>query len=349
MGLAFGGNLLSGLLPDLRMTFSGQASMEKRSASLKFAINNYILPDDFDPSGLIPSINDVKLSGTFAAEGGLEISQDGMESRLGLFLTDGRLTFDKSGTTISGIRLFLESPDLIDFRSAPAQMFAFDTLASGGIMIENGLVTFQIEPHGVVLVERMGFDWCGGHVASRAFRVVPGHDEYDVTLFCSQLRLSDILGQLGLAGARGEAALSGELPATWKNGKISFNNGFLHSTPGEGGTIQVEAMDNLIKSIPKGTPERGQLELAQAAIRNYEYKWVRIKADTVGQDLLVRLSLDGKPVGTLPFVYKREFGGFAKVTGDVKGSNFQGLKLDVNFSLPLDRILLYKDLIDMIE
>ena len=69
----------------------------------------------------------------------------------------------------------------------------------------------------------------------------------------------------------------------------------------------------------------------------------------MGDELLVRLSLDGRPASTLPFVYRKEFGGFAKVTGDMKGSNFQGLRLDVNFSLPLDQILLYKDIINMIE
>jgi hypothetical protein len=349
MGLTFGGTLYTELLPSLRIPFSGQTSMENKQATLKFDIRKYSLPEDFDPSSLVANMKGIKLSGDLAADGGVNISENGIESRLGLFFTGGTLSLVESGTTISGIRLFLESPDLLDFRSAPAQMFAFDSLTSGGIKVEKGLVTFQIEPRNVVLVERLGFDWCGGHVASRAFRVVPGHNEYDVTLFCSQLRLSDILAQLGLADAKGEAALSGELPVTWKKGKISFNNGFLHSTPGQGGIIQVEAMDDLINAIPRGTPQRGQLELAQAAIRNYEYKWVRIKADTVGEDLLVRMSLDGKPVGTLPFVYKREFGGFAKITGDIKGSNFQGLKLDVNFSLPLDRILLYKDIIGMIE
>lgn len=350
MGIEFGGTLFTKLLPDLRVPFSGAASMESRDASLTFDIGTYVLPDEFDPSGLVPAMKDVTLSGRLAVEGGVNISEGGIESRLGVFLTNGTLSLGKERTTsISGIRLYFESPDLLNFRSAPAQMLAFDSMRAGPLAMDKGLVTFQLEPRGVVLVERLGFDWCGGHVASRAFRVVPGHDEYDVTLFASQLRLSTLLNQLGLANAKGEAVLSGELPATWKNGKISFNNGFLHSSPGEGGTIQVDAMEDLVRAIPKGTPEHGQLELARAAIKDFEYKWVRIKADTVGEDLLVRLSLDGKPVSTLPFVYSKEFGGFAKVTGDVKGSNFQGLRLDVNFSLPLDRILLYKDIIKRIQ
>jgi len=349
VNVAYGGTVFTELLPGLRIPFSGAASMTSRDATLEFAIKQYALPDAFDPATLAPALEDIKLAGTLDVTGGVRMDINGLDSRLGVLLDNGSLTLGEGGTAISGIRLAFDMPDALSMRSAPAQWLSFKMLRAGDILIENGRVAYQLEPKGVVMIEQAGFDWCGGHVSSHAFRVVPGSDEYHVTLFCSELRLSEILSQLGLAKAQGEAALSGELPVSWKNGKISFNSGFLHSTPGEGGTIQVEAMQDLVASIPKGTPQRGQLELAQSAVRDFEYKWVRIKADTVGEDLLVRLSVDGKPKSTLPFVYKKEFGGFMKVTGDVKGSNFQGLRLDVNFSVPLDRILLYKDIVNMIE
>lgn len=350
MSLALSGALYSQLLPDLKVRLSGNASMEDREATFRFDVPSYALPADFDPSDLVPQAKNIKLSGTLAVEGGINIQHGDIDSRLGVFLTNGSVIAGEEETTrLSGIRLYFESPDLINFRSSPAQLLSFKSLTAGPISIGKGIVTFQLEPGGVVLVERLGFDWVGGRVASRAFRIVPGHDEYDLTLFCSHLRLSSLLEQLGLAEAQGEAALSGELPVVWKQGKISFHDGFLHTAPGLGGVIRVDAMEDLVSTIPQGTPQRGQLELAQAAIRDFEYEWVRIKADTVGEDLLVRLSVDGKPTETLPFVYRKEFGGFARVTGDVKGSNFQGLRLDVNFTLPLDRILLYKDIIDMIE
>ncbi|WP_319468841.1 YdbH domain-containing protein [uncultured Pseudodesulfovibrio sp.] len=347
--VGFGGVFATELLPGLRVSFSGSSSMTGREATLKFKVPRYALPEGFDASKLHVSLKDIAFTGNLNIEGGVDVSQDGIDSRLGVFLTGGSASFGEGGMKIDGIRIYFESPDIIDFHSSPAQVFAFDSFTAEGIRVENGLVTFQLEPRGVVLVERGRFKWCDGFVESRAFRVVPGLDEYDVTLFCTNLKLTQLLHQLGLAKAKGDSALSGELPVTWKRGQISFNDGFLHSTPGQGGVIQVEAMEDLVQSIPKGTPQRGQLELARAAIKDFEYKWVRIKADTVGRDLLVRLSLDGKPVSTLPFVYRKEFGGFAMVEGDVKGSNFQGLRLDVNFSLPLDRILLYKNLIKRIE
>jgi len=347
--IAYNGTLFTKLLPDLRIPFSGSASMISNRASLDFGIKKYTLPNNFSPATLAPALKDITLSGMLNVDGAIKMDKEGLRSRLGALFTNGQMTMSEGSTTISGIRLSFETPDLLSMRSAPAQTLSFDAIHAGGIVIHNGKIIYQLEPKGVVLVEQAGFDWAGGHVSSRAFRVVPESEEYAVTMFCSELRLSEILSQLGLAEAQGEAAMSGELPVTWKSGKISFNSGFLHSTPGQGGVIRVQAMEDLVASIPEGTPQRGQIELAQAAVRDFEYKWVRIKADTVGEDLLVRLSVDGKPAGTLPFVYKREFGGFMRVTGDVKGSNFQGLRLDVNFSVPLDRILLYKDIVNMIE
>jgi len=348
LGASLRGTLSSTLLPGLKISLDGNVAAETRTGALHFK-SLYLLTEANDPSRWVSALAGHTVTGNLDMEGDVRFGPDGLDSSASLYMTDGTLTNAEQDFKVSGMLLIFETPDLMELRSAPAQLFAFDELTAGNIGISNGRFSFQLEPNGVILAESGSFEWAGGHVSSRAFRVVPGREEYDVILFCNQLKLSEILAQLGLAKARGEAALSGELPVSWKHGQISFNSGFLHSTPGEGGVIQVEGLQTLLDSIPKGTPQRGQLELAQAAVTDFEYKWVRIKADTVGRDLLIRLSLDGKPRSTLPFVYRKEIGGFMQIEGDMKGSNFQGLRLDVNFSLPLDRILLYKELIKLIE
>ncbi|MFH1913713.1 MAG: YdbH domain-containing protein [Pseudomonadota bacterium] len=362
LGIRFSGHLDTSLLPKLRVPFAGAASLDGPSATLDFSVDRYDLPAGFDPGTLVPALAGVSASGTLAIEGGATFDDSGLRTRLGLFVSDGAMIVggdkeggvkesggEKSGVRLEGIRLFFESPDVIDFRSAPAQVLTIERVRAAGIEMTEAVIAFQLEPGGVTLVEGVRFDWCGGHVESRAFRVVPGHEEYDVTLHCTGLRLSDLLEQLGLAKARGDSTLSGELPVSWRNGQITFHQGFLHSTPGEGGFIQVEGLDDLVAAVPKGTAERSQLELARAALGNFEYKWIRLRADTVGRDLLMRLSLDGKPANILPFVYRKDIGGFVKIEGDIDGSHFQGVRLDVNFTLPLDRILLYKDVIGRIQ
>jgi hypothetical protein len=353
LGLGVRGRFDAAPLPGLRAPFTGDLSLETGTASLRGRVAHYTLPAGFTPASLGPTIapgmQGVTVGGTMDAECGLRLDDSGMETRLALFVTNGSMAFGTDGVRLDGIRLYFEAPDLVNFRSDPAQMLAFDRLTAGAIEMTDGVITFQVEPGGVVLVERGRFTWCGGHLESRAFRVVPGRDEYDATLHCTGLKLTELLRQLGLARATGDSALSGELPVTWNHGKLIFNEGFLHSTPGEGGVIQVEGLDDLVSAIPEGSTERTQIELARAALKDFQYSWIRLRADSVGDDLLMRLSVDGKPSGILPFVYRKDFGGFIKVEGDIKGSNFQGLRLDVNFALPLDRLLLYKDLIGRIE
>ncbi|BCS89537.1 intermembrane phospholipid transport protein YdbH family protein [Pseudodesulfovibrio sediminis] len=347
--VTYNGVLKTNLLPGLRVRLSGLTSLVSSNVTAQFAIKDYALPKGFTPSSIVPDAGDMTVAGKLNVNGAVKVDIDGVQSTVQATFSDGEVLLAGGQTSISGINLSFNSPELHPLRSGPAQELTFTSLKSGAIDVTNGKIIYQLEPGGIILFEQAGFNWAGGHVSSRAFRITPGSQKYDITMFCSELKLSAILAQLGLAQAEGEASLSGELPVSWERGKITFNKGFLHSTPGESGTIQVEAMADLVAAIPEGTPQRGQIELAQAAVKNFEYKWVRIKADTVGEDLVVRLSVDGKPAGTLPFVYKKEFGGFMKVTGNVQGSNFQGIRLDVNFSVPLDRILLYKDIVNMIE
>jgi hypothetical protein len=158
-----------------------------------------------------------------------------------------------------------------------------------------------------------------------------------------------ILEQFGAVNADGQGTVSGRLPIRIHNDKIHFKDGFLFSTPGEGGTIRLTGTETITAGIPTNTPQYAQIELAREALKDYDYDWAKLNLMTQGENVLLRLQFDGKPARPLPFVYKKEIGGFVKVEADSKGSVFQGISLDVNFKVPLDKILHYKDLLDMIQ
>jgi hypothetical protein len=65
--------------------------------------------------------------------------------------------------------------------------------------------------------------------------------------------------------------------------------------------------------------------------------------------MLLKLQLDGKPARTLPFAFQKDLGRFARVEGRAEGSTFQGIRLDVNFRLPLNKILQYRSIIQMMR
>jgi hypothetical protein len=161
--------------------------------------------------------------------------------------------------------------------------------------------------------------------------------------------LADVLEQFGIASAEGSGALNGRIPLRYRDGALSFVDGFLYSTPGQGGSILLKGTEILTAGIPVDTPQYVQMDLAREALKDYAYDWVKLTLNTKGEDLLVRMQLDGKPAAALPFVYKPESGRFARVAEQEQGSRFQGIRLDVNFRLPLNKILRYKDLLQLMR
>lgn len=243
----------------------------------------------------------------------------------------------------------LNFPELSQFRSAPGQQIYFSKFALGDLIAEKGRLDFQVESASSFLIERMRFLWCDGHVETQSMRLSPGVEDYRITFYCDRLNLAKVLEQFGAAAAEGRGTVNGRIPLQYANGKVSFDDGFLFSTPGDGGKIRLTGTDILTAGIPANTPQYVQMELASEALKDYDYSWAKLNITSQGEELLLQMQMDGKPARTLPFVYNKDIGGFMKVEADAKGSKFQGIRLDVNFRLPLNKLLQYKDLINMIK
>jgi hypothetical protein len=250
---------------------------------------------------------------------------------------------------IEGIQLNLIFPEIPKMQSAPGQQLRFATASAGGLTIENGTVEFQIEPPRTLFIEKGRFSWSDGNVYVQSERISPGVDNYNIILFCDRLNLAKVLDQFGAANVEGKGTVSGRIPLQYQDGRLSFDDGFLFSSPGEGGKIRMKDTEILTAGIPPDTPQYTQMELARKALEDYDYAWAKLNITSEGEDLLLKMQLDGKPAKPLPFVYQTDIGGFAKVEADVQGSTFQGIRLDVNFRLPLNKIMQYKELIQMIQ
>ncbi|MBW2635861.1 MAG: hypothetical protein JRE14_17495 [Deltaproteobacteria bacterium] len=134
------------------------------------------------------------------------------------------------------------------------------------------------------------------------------------------------------------------IPISIKKGRIRFDDGFLYSTPGDGGKISLSGADAIMAGIPRGTRQFFQVDLAREALKDFNYKWAKLRLVSEKDALRMRLQFDGKPGKILPFEYNQEFGGFIRVDADSRGSDFEGISLDVNFRVPLNDLLQYKDL-----
>jgi hypothetical protein len=291
------------------------------------------------------------LSGSARLEGSarLDLSRGVPAVPAGLQLTDISLEHGKAKAALTGGALGLAFADLLAARSEPDQRLTFERLQLGDVILDKGDIRFQVEAPHSVLVEACGFRWAGGRIGTQAFRVNPGVEDYTVEMYCDRVELAQALGQLGMTQARGGGTANGRIPVRWADGALTFDNGFLYSTPGEKGVLRIEGTEILTAGVPPGTPQYGQLDLASEALKDFAYEWAKVTMNTVERELVVSLQLDGKPEKALPFVYDREIGGFARVSASSPGSVFQGIRLDVNFRLPLDQLLHYRQLLELMN
>lgn len=307
------------------------------------------LPEGWHLGTLIAAGSGYEMGGRVKVDADLSFKKNRFQGAAWLRLAEGGLRLDQKKISIDGIHTQIHFPELPRLRSSPQQTITFAAARLGTILLDGGRLDFQVESPQALLLESGSFDWCRGRVDTQALRLAADKKEYALTLFCDRLRLADLLAQLGGVTAVGEGTLNGKIPLTYEDGKLFFSDGFLYSTPGAGGNIRLSNTALLTAGVPKGTPQFAQLDLAQEALKDYEYKWAKLGLLSQGEEFTMRLQFDGKPARPLPFVYQQELGGFARVDAASQGSHFQGISLDVNLRLPLNKLLEYNEITKMIQ
>jgi len=350
-GLAFQSQVTSGALPGLRLDARGRLQMDPAQAApltarLEASLQQPGGPRPISLASLNPDWADWRFTGRLAGHGAWDQRGSVGSGRAGLEVLDGRL--DRTGSPamgVEGLSLKLALPDLPSLRSAPRQTLAWTRAFAGDLTATDGQALLQVEPGPVLFLEDGRFRWCDGTVQVAATRLDPAAPVQDIVLIADRIKIVPLLAQLGIARAEGAGSVSGKVPLQIAGGDIVFGDGFLYSTPGEGGTLRLEAADFLGAGGQPGT----QLEIARQALQDYDYEWVKLHLASSGEDLRLQLQLDGKPARSLPFVYDPGQGGLVPAGPGHPGSTFQGIRLDVNFRLPLNRLLKYKDILKSLE
>ncbi|MFO7963384.1 MAG: YdbH domain-containing protein [Desulfobacterales bacterium] len=352
-GVSFKGSHVNPLLPKFTVDFSGKTEFADTSDMLTVSLTchsrPYVTSAPLDLERLIPTAKGFTFSGSFSVSGMVSYTPQGVHAALNAGVQNGALENPEAGLTIRGIHTRLAVPDLTAFRSAPKQRLEFASAAFGDFFVDGGVIQFQIESGDSLLIEKAGFNWCNGHVNTYALRIAGDQRDYDAILYCDRLDLAMLLDQFGAADAEGKGAVNGRIPLQYINGRLVVQDGFLYSTPGQGGIIHVRNTEKLLAGIPPGSPEHAQMDLAREVLKSYDYNWATLGLTTEESDLIMRLNLNGKPTDPLPFIYEPSVGRFVKVEPDEQGSEFQGVNLTINFRLPLNALLRYRDILKMLN
>lgn len=257
-------------------------------------------------------------------------------------IADGSLSLPEKNISFSGIQTSISFPNLAEIRSSPRQHLSFTSARLQDIELEGGNIFFNLESADSIFIEQANVRWVDGSIDSYALRFSSKNMPEKMIFFCSRLKLSALLDQLGIKNVSGEGTVNGRIPVTIGRKKITFEDSFLYSTPGEGGIIKIGDADFLTQAIPANSPQFAQLDFAQSALRNFDYSWAKINLITEDDILVMQLKLDGKPAAPLPFSYDSQTGSFKRITpqNDKQGISHP-IRLDANFRFPLDTFVDY--------
>jgi hypothetical protein len=339
------------LLPGLRINFSGAyqpaVSGQREGFTLLFDMPEYVA-QSLDLSEIRPMPELIFVDGRFRMQGKISGTFSQPRGTVQLQVTDGLVEIPGQDMAMEGIRTSLTLPDLLPPRSAPAQLFSFDSLTIGDLSVTNGAVTFQLESPDVLFIEKSSVQWGSGRLNTYNLRLTSTTGkEYNVNLYAEQLSLGEILEQFGLSYAGGEGRVNGRISLRLKDREIDIHDSFLYSTPGRGGTLKLSNTDVITQGMPGDTPGFSQLDFAAEALREFKYDWVKLNFVNEGEELIMKMQMDGKPDRRLPFRYDNQSGAFVRLQGnDPAAGIYQPIRLDVNFRLPLNTILEYKNGID---
>ncbi|MCG8553164.1 MAG: YdbH domain-containing protein [Desulfobacterales bacterium] len=328
--------------PGLAVDFSARTGLDQAMAPFakgRIATNHfYVTQNELIP--FIPGIAGVyDLKFGMFAKADFSYTNQKINSSARIQVSDGNINFVESGFLASGISADICFNDLMVPETLPGQYIHIESFNAGRFNCNNGKIRFSLEDGKSVNIENLKFNWCNGIVSTEALRLPSDNDVIQLTLYCDRLDMEDLFYQIGAFDAEGGGTLSGRIPVVIKNTEIGFDKGFLFSTPGEGGRIYIRNLERMLAGIPKSTPEFSQLDLAGEALKNFEYKWVTLKLNTHGDTLTLNMQLDGKPLSALPFEYNRNLNAFVRVNAQSPGSDFQGIKLDVNLTLPFNQVI----------
>ncbi len=340
--LGLSGTIHSPLVPDLTLGLKLDAGVDNQFQPWAEAVletPSFLLTDE-KMNSVMPTITmPGKLELDLSCSAHMKWTAAAFKTHGAIRIHGGSLDLPDINIRASGFSGDIAFNDLLVPESLPGQSLFVKHAQSGQFSFDNIGLRFSVEDGRFLNVENLRFNWCDGLVSTESLRI-PGHgDTLMLTLYCDRLRLDRFLQQMGRFDAQGSGTLNGRIPVVYRKGEIAFDNGFLFSTPGHGGRLFIKDLDRMLSGVPMGSPQFSQLDLAAAALKDYEYKWAKLQLNTHGDTLDVKMELDGKPGRILPFEYKQEMNAFMRVDASSPGSRFQGVKLDVNLKFPFNRMM----------
>ena len=331
-GIAFTTLFTSPFVPDLRLSCKGSAQMTT-DITARCRLPETKLDSSTFP-GFIKLPDELSFQGKLSANGEFHITEKVPTGKITVDYRDGTLIHGEN--ELSNINIGVVFPHLPLLQSSPGQLCTIGSLNLGKIKLSDARIRFRIEDDQAIFLEKSRFSWCGGRVETGGFTLSKDMKEFETTLYCDRLGFTELLAQFGIDQTEGQGSLNGRLPILINNKGLVFDDGFLFSTPGNSGIVRFNDTKQLRQGIPD-INKSAYLDYSMKALENFSYNWTKLSFNSLENDLLITMQLDGKPAEPLPFGYKK-----GQIIPSSKGPGLQHpIRLDVNFRLPLQDLFQY--------
>lgn len=132
-------------------------------------------------------------------------------------------------TQTSGVSGDIELSDLMPVATKGVQTIAIGSIELGALILENGLIEFELPGDDTLNVVSASFPWFGGSIGAYNSQTPLSGGNAETVLKAEDVNLQDLLAQLDIEGLSGEGTIAGTLPISVVDGKAFIKDGLLEA------------------------------------------------------------------------------------------------------------------------
>jgi len=297
---------------ELRAEGSAGLGPHGPSARATVSLPLFQVEDEEAIGRLIPPLEDMLIGGSFALDGYVRASPQGVSPNLALTVLNGTFRSKAWETEADGVfatvRISSLQPVLTPRKEL--QVALVRRARVGNLDVSDGFVAFRLEPKEAdgpptgwtAWIQRGEWGWAGGRLYVDEFRYDPGAAEHTAVVQARDLELRRLLEYLPRQQASGVGSLDGHLTVTagtWPD--LRFGEGELRTPPGQGGWFRIRNAEGLGDMLDRASP-RFQTDELYAEIKdrlvsafgNFEYDELRLVFTEEDGRFVARVKTSGR-------------------------------------------------------
>ncbi|MFA7184472.1 MAG: YdbH domain-containing protein, partial [Victivallales bacterium] len=276
---------------------------------------------------------DVSFIGKTALEGHLRGNLDECRGSGLISINKGILNF--GDWELSRVSADCRFSDLFNLQSMPGQKLYCRQVNNGLTEFSNARLEFQMRGKREMLVDRFAAEWFGGRLTGLGPFVIKNNNSSPekVNFLAAGVVLSPLLEYLGVKGFISDALVEGVVPLSLKDGELFITDASLATKTGRVGTLHLD--DDWNKYIEAGAEpaQVNQKRFAAAALKRFNYNWIRLDVTATPKMTRIELGIDGYPIKAVPFKYNSEKSLFEPVLSGEPGLN-SDMTIKTEFVIP---------------